>query len=247
MRKCRHQEPGTRKRAAGRARGLCSAFRWRVFLPALCSLVLAGLCGSAVCAQQAPDVHTLAQLVDNHYNKLHSLRAHFTESYEGLGMTRSESGTLSLLKPGRMRWDYSSPAGKVFLSDGKYAWFYTPGGAQVQRIAVKQLDDLRSPLSFLLGHTQLEKELTGLHLTPGPQGTLLLTGQPKGQQNRVLRVTLTIAPGSGAIQALEIEETDGAITRFTFTAEQPNVAVPESSFRFAPPDGVPVVNGIPPA
>lgn len=198
-------------------------------------------------AQQALDAHVVAQLADAHYNRLHSLRAHFTESYEGLGMTRSESGTLSLLKPGRMRWDYASPAGKVFLSDGKYAWFYTPGGSQIQRIAVKQLDDLRSPLSFLLGHTQIEKELTGLNLTTGAHGEEVLTGQPKGQENRVRRVALTIMPKDGSIAGIEIEETDGAITRFTFTDEQTNATLPGSSFHFTPPAGVPVVDALPPA
>ena len=82
----------------------------------------------------APRCPALAQRVNQHYNKLHSLKAGFTESYAGLGMHRQESGTLLLLKPGRMRWDYSSPAGKLFLLDGKYAWFYTQGDAQVQRI-----------------------------------------------------------------------------------------------------------------
>ena len=94
----------------------------------------------------APDAHTLAQRVDRHYNQLHSLKAAFAETYEGLGVRRSESGALLLQKPGRMRWDYSSPAGKIFLLDGKYAWFYSQGDPHVQRIAAKQLDDLRSPL-----------------------------------------------------------------------------------------------------
>jgi len=216
---------------------------------ALCAIFLIGLWAQTCTelrAQAAPDVHTIAQLVDSHYNKLHSLRANFTESYEGLGTIRSESGTLLLLKPGRMRWDYNSPAGKVFLIDGKSAWFYTPGAAQVQRLAAKQLDDLRSPLRFLLGHTQLEKELSGLKLAPGPQGALVLTGQPKGQENRVQRVALTIAPASGAILGIEIDETDGAITRFAFTGQQPNVAISESTFHFTPPAGVPVVDGLPP-
>jgi outer membrane lipoprotein carrier protein len=65
---------------------------------------------------------------------LRSLKAGFTESYEGLGIKRAESGTLLLLKPGRMKWEYSSPAGKLFLLDGKYAWFYSSGDSQVQRI-----------------------------------------------------------------------------------------------------------------
>lgn len=191
------------------------------------------------------DVHSLAQRVDLHYNKLHSLKAGFTESYVGLGMHRQESGTLLLLKPGRMRWDYSSPSGKVFLIDGKYAWFYAPGDAQVQRIEAKKLDDLQSPLRFLLGHTQLEKELTGITLKPSSNGAFTLTGQAKGQENRIARVSLTVT-GSGSITAIEIEEVDGAITSFTFADELPNPPTPPNAFHFTPPAGVPVIDTLPP-
>ena len=120
--------------------------------------VAATLLSTILCAQQRPlSAHDLAQKVDSHYNQLHSLRAGFTESYEGMGIRRTESGTLLLLKPGRMKWEYSSPAGKLFLLDGRFAWFYSRGDSQVQRIPAKELDDLRSPLRFLLGHTQLER------------------------------------------------------------------------------------------
>ena len=112
-------------------------------------------CATNLSAQQnAPSVHELAARVDHRYDQLQSLKAGFSESYAGLGMTRTESGTLFLRKPGRMMWQYSTPQGKIFLLDGKYAWFYTTGDAQVQRIPANELDDLRSPLRFLLGHTQ---------------------------------------------------------------------------------------------
>jgi outer membrane lipoprotein carrier protein len=200
---------------------------------------------SSTLAAQTPGVHEIAHRVDEHYNKLHSLRAGFTETYEGLGVNRSETGTLLLLKPGRMRWDYSSPAGKLFLLDGNFAWSYVPGDAQVQRIPAKQLDDLRSPLSFLLGHTQLERELTGLTMTPGANGDFLLTGHPKNQQDRIRQVRLAVTV-AGVITALAIEEQDGAITRFLFSNEQSNAPAPASAFQFAPPAGVPVVNATAP-
>ena len=191
------------------------------------------------------DVHALAQRVDQHYNRLHSLRAGFTESYAGLGVHRQESGTLLLQKPGRMRWDYDSPPGKVFVLDGKYGWFYTPGDAQVQRIEAKKLDDLRSPLRFLLGHTELEKELTHLSLKPAADGQFTLTGQPKGEEERIPRVSLTVTK-DGAITAIEIEEVDGAITHFTFTGEAPNAPMPAGAFHFTPPAGIPVIDQPPP-
>jgi outer membrane lipoprotein carrier protein len=196
-------------------------------------------------SEQRPDAQAMAQRVDRHYNQLHSLRAGFAESYEGLGMRRTESGTMLLLKPGRMKWEYSQPAGKLFLLDGKYAWFYARGDSQVQRVPAKQLDDLRSPLRFLLGHTELERELNNLTLAPAANGRFVLSGQPKGQERRIRRLTLTVT-ADGAITGIEIDEADGAITRFAFTGEQPNVAVPAETFHFTPPAGVPVVNALPP-
>ena len=192
------------------------------------------------------DAHELAQRVDRHYNQLHSLRASFTESYDGFGRSRTESGTLLLLKPGRMKWDYTAPEGKLFLLDGKYAWFYTKGDPQVQRISAKELDDLRSPLRFLLGHTQLEKEIDKLTIAPAANGQYRLSGIPRGQEKRIRRLDLTVT-AEGAITAIEIEETDGALTHFTFAGEQPNAPVSAETFRFVPPKGVPVVNALPPA
>ena len=187
----------------------------------------------------------MAQKVDLHYNQLHSLKSSFTESYEGLGMRRTESGTLLLLKPGRMKWEYSEPAGKVFLLDGTFAWFYSPGDSQVQRILAKQLNDLRSPLRFLLGRTKLEKELSNLTLRPAANGQFTLTGQPVGQEKRLSRLTLTVT-ADGTITGIEMEEADGALTRFTFAGEQPNVTFPAGTFRFTPPKGVPVVDALSP-
>ncbi len=209
-------------------------------------IMAATLIATMLCAQRgALSAHDLAQKVDSHYNQLHSLKAGFTESYEGMGIRRTESGTLLLLKPGRMKWEYSSPAGKLFLLDGRFAWFYSRGDSQVQRISAKELDDLRSPLRFLLGHTQLERELGNLTLAPAAGGRYTLTGQPRGQEKRVARLALTVT-SDGTITGIEIEEPDGALTRFTFTGEQPNAPVSAEAFRFKAPAGVPVVNALPP-
>jgi outer membrane lipoprotein carrier protein len=193
----------------------------------------------------SPSVKEVASRVDRHYNQLRSLKASFSETYQGMGIKRTEGGSLLLLKPGRMKWDYTSPSGKVFLLDGKYAWFYTRGDAQVQRIPAKELDDLRSPLRFLLGHTELAKEIDGLSLAVAPKGWFTLTGKPRGQEKRISRLTLTVT-AQGAIMGIEIEETDGAVTRFTLAGEQPNLPIPADAFHFMPPVGVPIANSLPP-
>ncbi len=161
-----------------------------------------------------------------------------------MGMDKTESGTLVLKKPGRMRWSYDQPVGKVFVLDGKYAWSYTPGTDQAQRVSAKELDDLRSPLRFLLGHTQLKKELDQLAVTPSGAG-FQIAGVPKGMEQRVKLLTLGVT-ASGAIERMRIEEIDGAVTEFAFSEMQENVPVKNEDFVFTPPAGVSVVDGLPP-
>jgi outer membrane lipoprotein carrier protein len=161
-----------------------------------------------------------------------------------MGMDRSEEGTLLLKKPGRMRWSYAHPAGKVFVLDGKYAWFYTPGDAQAQRIPAKKLDDLRSPLRFLLGHTELAKELDNVTVKPEANG-YRIAGVPKGLAQRVKLLTLVVS-STGAIQNMRLEEVDGAATEFTFSAMQENVPVKDTDFTFTPPPGVAIQEGLAP-
>jgi len=212
-----------------------------------CAFAAAAILSISLQAQQnTPSVHDVAGRVDRHYNSLRSLKAAFSETYRGMGMNRTESGTLLLVKPGKMKWDYSSPPGKVFLLDGKFAWFYTQGDARVQRLPAKKLDDLRSPLRFLLGHTELEKEIDHLTVSPAANGGFTLTGIPKGQRNRIKKLALTVT-ADGVITAIDVDEMTGALTHFTFSGEQPNVAVPPSTFQFTPPPGIPVVDALPPA
>jgi len=196
---------------------------------------------ASLCADTAQQ---LAQRVDKYYNGLHSLRTSFSETFRGMGIDREESGTLLLRKPGKMHWSYSNPAGKVFLLDGKYAWFYSPGDAQVERVSAAQMDDLRSPLRFLLGHTQLQKELDGLTLSTTGDG-LQLSGVPKGMQNRVSKIVLGVS-ADGVIHSMSILEPDGAQTAFTFKDSQPDAPAPNADFVFHPPPGIPVVDGLPP-
>jgi outer membrane lipoprotein carrier protein len=198
-------------------------------------------CASSLLAQ---DNDAVVRKVDDHYNHLTSLRAHYVEHYTGMGMDRSEEGTLLLKKPGRMRWSYAAPVGKVFVLDGKFAWFYTPGDAQATKVPAKQLDDLRSPLRFLLGHTQLKKELDSLAVVAAGD-RFRITGVPKGMEQRVKLLTLGVT-AAGAIETMRLEEMDGAVTEFTFSEMKENVAVTDADFVFAVPAGVTVVNGLPP-
>jgi outer membrane lipoprotein carrier protein len=198
------------------------------------------------CLIAQTNVHAVADKVDQRYNAMHTLQADFVETYAGAGMSRTESGTLLLKKPGQMRWDYDQPHPKLFVTDGHTAWFYVPGERQARRTSIKQLDDLRSPLRYLLGKTKLEKELDGLSLAPDQKpantGDIVLRGIPKGMRDRVEQTLLEIAP-DGLIVRISVEELDGSKTEFRFHQQTENVQIPAQQFHFVPPDGVEVVAG----
>ncbi len=197
---------------------------------------------SAACL--AVDVKTVAAAVDAHYNHLHSLEAEFTEVYRGSGMDRTETGTLWLKKPGKMRWEYRSPKDKLFVSNGKDAWFYVPDDHQARKTDAKKLEDIRSPLAFLLGKAKLEKELQGLSLAPDvpplqPEN-VVLRGVPQALADRVSEILLEITPDH-RIARIIIQEVDGAATEYRFDAIKEDVAIADGRFQFKPPPGTETV------
>jgi outer membrane lipoprotein carrier protein len=197
----------------------------------------------------AADIKSEAAAVDQHYNQLRSLETEFAELYRGSGVDRTESGTLWLKKPGKMRWEYRSPKAKLFVSDGKDAWFYVPDDHQARKVPAKQLDDLRSPLAFLLGKTKLEKELTGLSyapdITPLSPGNVTLRGIPKAFADRISEITIEVTPAF-QIARIIVSEGDGSVTEYRFTEQKEDVAVPDARFAFRAPPGTETVEGLGP-
>ena len=192
----------------------------------------------------APDIQKLARAVDDHYNHLRSLQSEFTEIYRGDGAERIESGTLWLKKPRKMRWEYRSPNEKLFVSDGQAVWFYLPRERQLRKTTLRKLDDLRSPLAFLLGKTKLENELRGLSKvvdqSPLAAGNILLRGVP--QAMAASEVLLEITP-SDQIVRIVLVEADGATTEFRFAGWRENPELSDGRFKFTPPPGVETVEG----
>jgi len=196
---------------------------------------------SLASAATAPEI---AAKVDQRYDRLETLQADFTETYRGAGVSRSESGVLWLKRPGKMLWDYRQPRPKVFVTDGKWAWFYVPGEAQARKAPVKKVDDLRSPLRYLLGKTKLEKELAGLSLAadvpPETPGNIVLRGVPKGMEDRVSSVLLEVTP-EGEIARMLVNEVDGSSTEYHFANQRQNQPIANQRFHFSPPSGVEVI------
>lgn len=192
------------------------------------------------------DVKAIAAAVNAHYNHLRSLEAEFTEVYRGSGMDRTESGTLWLKKPGKMRWEYRSPREKLFVSNGKDAWFYVPDDRQARKESAKKLEDVRSPLAFLLGKTKLEKELRGLSVAPDipplEAGDVVLRGVPTALGDQISEIVLEVTPENRIVRLI-VQGLDGGSTEYRFADQKEDVTISDGRFDFKAPVGTEVVEG----
>lgn len=218
----------------------------RFYRPTIWAVIWAACLARGQQSAVVPAVHEIAHAVDDHYNHLRSLQGEFNETYSGNGAQREESGTLWLKKPRKMRWEYRSPKEKLFVSDGQSVWFYVPAERQVRKTDLKRLDDLRSPIAFLLGKTKLENELQGLSKVvdqpPAVAGDMLLRGVPRAMSGQLTEVQLEISP-SNQIVRIVLMESDGGTTEFRFKDWKENAELSDSRFHFTPPPGVETVDG----
>ncbi len=154
-------------------------------------------------------------------------------------MQRSESGMLMLLKPGRMRWDYSKPKGKQYISDGKYLWLYTPDTNQVEKMKLKETDDMRAPLAFLLGKLNFRKEFRNIQAQPEGDGQRI-SAEPVTDNLPYSAVQFVVAPDF-SIREVKVTGFDKSILTFRFDQEKINPTLDPKLFKFRAPPGAQIV------
>jgi outer membrane lipoprotein carrier protein len=196
----------------------------------------------AVVAAWAGDSATqhLLKGVESRYNRAQTLEVRFAETYSGLGRgPRTESGVLYLRKPGRMRWEYTQPSGKLFVSDGKQVYLYLPGENRVEKMSLKDTEDMRAPLAFLLGKLNFEKEFQNLQARTEGDGSLV-TAEPKSDSLPYSKVEFQVSP-TFEIRKLHIVGQDQSVLDFAFEGEKLNPPLANSMFQFQPPAGAQLV------
>jgi outer membrane lipoprotein carrier protein len=192
---------------------------------------------------KAADVglNTLLHGVEQRYNRAKTLQVHFVESYTVQGRARkTESGELTLRKPGRMRWDYSAPSGKLFVSDGKDVYLYTPEAHRVEKTKLKASDDMRAPLAFLLGKLDFAKDFRDFDMKPdGPN--YVITAKAKSDKFPYEQVQMLVTPDY-EIQRMTISLQDMSLLTFQLDGEKLNPPVDDAVFKFQMPAGATLVD-----
>lgn len=177
------------------------------------------------------------------YNKISTLAADFAQVHTSRSQReRRESGHMLLKKPGKMKWNYTTPEEKHFISDGKWLYEYVPTDKAVTRSSVKDSDDLRAPFAFLLGQGNLRSEFRRIEFSresPVNAGNKVLRMLPKRLQD-FEELLIEIDPDSFQIARLSIVESDGERSDFIFSNIRENIPAPSAEFTFKAPAGVEV-------
>jgi outer membrane lipoprotein carrier protein len=182
------------------------------------------------------EIERMLKGVEERYNHTETLQVAFAETYTAHGRKHTEQGELYLRKPGRTRWEYRIPAGKLFGSDGKFAYSYFPDEKRFDKMSLKETDDMKAPLAFLLGKLQFAKEFREFRTQQDGPSTFI-TAIPKSDKMPYTEVTFLVDPNF-TIRWLNVKGQDGSQLDFAFSAEKRNPPIAESMFKFAPPLGV---------
>ena len=212
----------------------------------LTSLLCAAVLLSSPLIAQQPDAATLAARVQQRYNTIKDFEGDFVQSYEGgvLKTRTSESGTMAIKRPGRMRWVYAKPEKKEFVSDGVRIYSYLPADKQVIVSPAPGPGDATTPALFLSGQADLARDFTA-SFTELPGMATGLTGLKlvsRKDDPDYQWIGLGVDPQSLQVRYLVAIDTQGGRSAFTFSNLKENRGISDKYFEFRIPRGVDVIN-----
>jgi outer membrane lipoprotein carrier protein len=183
------------------------------------------------------DLSRLLQGIETRYNRAQSLQLSFSEVFTAQGRPHAaERGELFLRKPGKMRWQYTKPSGKLLVSDGKDAYYYNADANRVEHVRTRDAEDMRAPFAFLMGKLDFSRDFKEYKTRPGDAGRLWITCIPKSAKLPYSEVTF-LTSAVGRIEHVRVVSQDRSILDFDFQSEVLNPALAESLFHFRMPPG----------
>lgn len=188
----------------------------------------------------------LAAALQKKYDTVRDFSADFEHVYTGGALRRqlTERGRLQVKKPGRMRWEYTAPEKKSFVSDSVKLYAYIPGDRQVMVSSLPQGDQATTPALFLAGQGNLTRDFTATEVAPpkgSPGGARALKLVPKTPQAEFESLVLTVDAKTLGLRGLESVDSQGGTSSFLFINLKENVGLSDRDFIFTIPRGVDVI------
>ncbi len=212
-------------------------------------LLAAGDAGAAVAPKPAEarlDLPAVITRLQNRYDQIKDFQAHFTQNYSRavVGRVTVSSGEVYFKKPGRMRWDYTQPEPRMFLSTGQFLWLYEPAEKQAFKQDLKT-SQLPAALAFLMGKGRItdEFEVTASSDTRyGQPDDYRLALRPKQPQSTYKSILFVVDGREFTVRESVLVDQQNNVNHFVFTDLKINAKVSDALFRWSPPAGVRVID-----
>ena len=207
------------------------------------AILVVALIPAVASAQQRPTPEALAKSLQQRYQGIQDFSADFEQSYRG-GVLRTqtrERGTVTVKKPGRMRWVYTAPERKEFVADGSKVYSYIPQDKQVIVTNVPASDQAATPALFLAGKGDISRDFTAAYADSAAPGTVALKLTPRRPEPEYEYLVVAVDPATLQIRALTTRDRQGGESTLTFSNLKENRGVSDKEFAFRIPRGVDVI------
>ena len=205
---------------------------------------LVALLPLAAAAQTPQTPEALARALQTRYQGIRDFSADFTQTYRGgaLKTQSQERGTVAIKKPGLMKWIYTKPERKEFVSDGKKIYWYLPADKQVTVSDVPQGDQASTPALFLGGLGDIARDFTAAAAPAAVPGTVGLKLTPRRTEPDYEYLVVSLDPGTLQIRGLSTRDRQGGDSTLIFANMKENRGISDKDFVFRTPRGVTVIN-----
>ncbi len=193
--------------------------------------------------QARPPAADTARALQQNYDRVRDFTADFTHTYEGgvLKKKSTEKGTVQIKKPGKMRWEYTAPEKKTFVSDGVQIYSYVPADKQGIHSPVPKDDEATTAILFLAGKGNLLRDFEVSYAEAPSTDTVALRLDPRKKQRDYDWLIVAVDKTSMQIRQLTAADQQGGHSTFQFSNYRENTGLADSVFTFKFPKGTDVI------
>ncbi|WP_053237650.1 LolA family protein [Sandaracinus amylolyticus] len=203
------------------------------------ALLLLGAPGIAL-AQARPTAAELVARVDAFHGRTRTIRARFSQFFwsRAYGRTSTSRGRIAIERPGRVRFDYDPPNGKIFVAEGARWLMYEPFDGGPGQFSRGTSSALIAALGILSGAISLDAYRASVADrsagAPADTDALELVPVQRDPHHRCVRLHVD---ARGAVRRVGLLDHEGNWNTFALDELAFDAPIDPSTFSFTPPAG----------
>ncbi len=194
-----------------------------------------------------PSPREIAGHLQKIYQQTRTMAADFTQVAANVSgrHKRYGAGYLRLLKPGRMRWDYTKPGQQVMVCDGKTISLYFASQKQMIVTAAKQYLEADVIYSFFAGTGDILRDFevrkpdsADLDKMAGDYQIKII---PRHSHPQIDYINIWVDTKTFLLKRIKVTDKFGSQTDISFSNIRRNIKLDSSIFHFTPPAGTEII------